>query len=730
MSFRPTILAAFANTTTPEGYLPSLAKERDGIQSILKEDKSPFDAYILADAGAPEVWKRVSLLKNRLVAFHYGGHATGHQLLLMNGKGNKVEIAAHSLAGLLGTCPYLKLVFLNGCSTQAQVKALLAHPQISYVIATQRKIGDKLATQFSLAFYQALSDPQKPLGDIQAAYNSAQSLIDGLPQKVQIKAQSLRNFSWEGKESLLEDSWVLFSRESLTTKSVLIHSLIPFDLRNGSLQNWGESEPKYDIEPLLLPRVRVKRLDEQTKTPQKISQERLMDFLLKEDPQNPNKNFLLTGDGGTGKSTALKNLWKNQLDQEHILPLWIDLRTINLLQKPASSGWISQTLCAKFLNDQYSPIQLNKWIDGLGKDSPLRVLLLLNGLDEVNGSHIMGLEKDLFRNWLPQKGVICLISTRENPSILDKFRSINPTLLSLSLLQLKEQKAYLHKFGLSYPQDQTTRWPLLKNPMMLNHYVQTLKQEDTDNRADFDRESDIFPRPQNQDQLLWNFFERQIYNSIDYDENPLNLPDIHTEKDFIRWLFHFVIAHCGYFSLSKKPISISRITQTIKEEKDLLIQYLNSEEELNYPPLLHKIENFLKHLKNKPDFLDDPDSMGKLLALIPSRLPFVSESIQAETYEFDSRLYGRFFAAIHLINQLELPIPEQIRLADQGVLPQELYKHPLSNDVVQVVRSLSQKFPSQVIPFDRKKEEAFPETVLRKYIENLIKNLKKLKLDS
>ena len=511
MSFRPTILAAFANTTSPTRHLSSLAQERDGIQSILQNDASPFNAYILNDADGPKIWEKVRIYKNRLVAFHFGGHADDKQLILMNERGNSVSLMANSLAGLLGSCPYLKLVFLNGCSTQKQVEALLAHSQIEYVIATQRPVEDQLAAKFSLAFYQALCDPQKPLGDIYTAYTHAKTLIGGMANHIGIHTQmTSRNFSWSGKEMISPDSWVLFSRKKLSEKSILINSLLPFELRNGSFESWKESKPKYEIEPLLLPRIRIKRLDQKTPSERKISQDRLLDFLLEEDPQNPNRNFILTGDGGTGKSTALKNLWQKELYNEQILPLWIDLRTINLLEKPASTGWLGQTIGSQFLDDRFSQIQVNQWISKLDSTSPLKVLLLLNGLDEVNSTHIMGLEKDLFRNWLPKKGVICLISTRENPSILEKFRSHNPTLLKLSLLRLQEQEAYLRKYGLSYPKGQTTHWPLLKNPMMLNHYAQTLKQENSEGNDDFVRESDIFPQPQNQDQLLWNFFNARF----------------------------------------------------------------------------------------------------------------------------------------------------------------------------------------------------------------------------
>ena len=67
---------------------------------------------------------------DRLVVFHYGGHANGTLLQLEDGAESAV-----GLARLLGQMRSLKLVFLNGCATQGHA-ALLRDAGVPAVIAT------------------------------------------------------------------------------------------------------------------------------------------------------------------------------------------------------------------------------------------------------------------------------------------------------------------------------------------------------------------------------------------------------------------------------------------------------------------------------------------------------------------------------------------------------------------------------------------------------------------
>ena len=78
--------------------------------------------------------------RERLVLFHYGGHADADRLMFDSETGESPAFAG-GLATLLGQCRGLKVVFLNGCSTGPQVKALL-DAGVPAVIATARPIGD------------------------------------------------------------------------------------------------------------------------------------------------------------------------------------------------------------------------------------------------------------------------------------------------------------------------------------------------------------------------------------------------------------------------------------------------------------------------------------------------------------------------------------------------------------------------------------------------------------
>jgi WD40 repeat protein len=94
-------------------------------------------------------------------------------------------VEGQSLAVLLGRRVNLKLVFLNGCSTRPQVQSLL-DAGVPVVIATARPIKDKLARQFAVAFYEALTagGEAAPAGgrSLRAAFEAAQAYVLGQPR--------------------------------------------------------------------------------------------------------------------------------------------------------------------------------------------------------------------------------------------------------------------------------------------------------------------------------------------------------------------------------------------------------------------------------------------------------------------------------------------------------------------------------------------------------------------
>jgi hypothetical protein len=94
--------------------------------------------------------------RDRIRIFHFGGHASGSVLLFEDAAGQPSEAHAAGLAGYLGRQRGLVLVFLNGCSTEPQVRHLRA-AGVKAVVATTQAIQDDVATAFATAFYAELT---------------------------------------------------------------------------------------------------------------------------------------------------------------------------------------------------------------------------------------------------------------------------------------------------------------------------------------------------------------------------------------------------------------------------------------------------------------------------------------------------------------------------------------------------------------------------------------------
>ena len=61
----------------------------------------------------------------RIAIFHYGGHANGFSLLLESEDGKNTATNKEGLVPFLSKQPGLKLIFLNGCSSEAQANDLI-----------------------------------------------------------------------------------------------------------------------------------------------------------------------------------------------------------------------------------------------------------------------------------------------------------------------------------------------------------------------------------------------------------------------------------------------------------------------------------------------------------------------------------------------------------------------------------------------------------------------------
>lgn len=144
----PIVFAAFANDPS---HSLSLIEERDALLHIFN-DNSKVELEILENATFDYINRTIlnKKIEDRIVVFHYAGHANGKNIQLTDG-----PVEAAGLAKLLKSFTNLQLVFLNGCETSEQVIAIQKEGVQAAIITTLRPVNDLVATSYSNYFYYA-----------------------------------------------------------------------------------------------------------------------------------------------------------------------------------------------------------------------------------------------------------------------------------------------------------------------------------------------------------------------------------------------------------------------------------------------------------------------------------------------------------------------------------------------------------------------------------------------
>jgi hypothetical protein len=195
---KPVIFVASANDREPGGkFLRNLPDElreirealggggTSGLWEIVERTNCTIDDIL-------GVFQRAEF-RNRIAVLHFAGHAGSYQLLLEKPDGSPGPIDAAGFAAFLSNQLGLQFVFLNGCSTAAQVQGLLdAH--IGAVIATSSSIDDEVATRFAGRFYRGLAGG----AGVQTAFDEASA------EQRMAKGDNRRDVYQEGAA---EDRW-------------------------------------------------------------------------------------------------------------------------------------------------------------------------------------------------------------------------------------------------------------------------------------------------------------------------------------------------------------------------------------------------------------------------------------------------------------------------------------------------------------------------------------------
>lgn len=191
--------------------LPSLNKEADTTYRILFHGgpNHLLEPFKNSRATTEKIVQDLVELRNQIAIFHYSGHASNDRLLLEDVAGDPLGLAV-----LLGKCPNLRLIFLNGCSTKAQVDCMLETSFPRAVIATEEPVSDEIAAEFAIRFYEQLRFKGTT---IREAFDVAKGIIQFRHELstefrgIGLDSQQNRpNFSWDLYASSPEaDKWTI-----------------------------------------------------------------------------------------------------------------------------------------------------------------------------------------------------------------------------------------------------------------------------------------------------------------------------------------------------------------------------------------------------------------------------------------------------------------------------------------------------------------------------------------
>lgn len=185
----PVIFLCFANEYHEGRYLDNLVQEYKNLYSVLApispEENTPESSNILCEivvrqnvtiGDIVDVFQS-KMYRGRIAIFHYGGHADGYQLLLEGKDGENKAAHGAGLVSLLSKQDNLKLVFLNGCSTQKMAQDLVARG-VPAVIGTATSIADDVALNLSERFYKGLAQGLTLAGAWETAKDEVRTFMD------------------------------------------------------------------------------------------------------------------------------------------------------------------------------------------------------------------------------------------------------------------------------------------------------------------------------------------------------------------------------------------------------------------------------------------------------------------------------------------------------------------------------------------------------------------------
>ncbi len=144
------ILLACANSKSRP--LEGADREISALDTLLKKQKTL--TVLNQSATLSGISKNMLENPGNIAILHYSGHANAKAIELWEDSEQNLNKNAYAegLAQFIGNQKCVRVVFLNGCSSQGQIDAFLRNG-VKAVIATTKPVNDSIAESFAMHFY-------------------------------------------------------------------------------------------------------------------------------------------------------------------------------------------------------------------------------------------------------------------------------------------------------------------------------------------------------------------------------------------------------------------------------------------------------------------------------------------------------------------------------------------------------------------------------------------------
>ncbi|WP_339881144.1 caspase family protein [uncultured Algoriphagus sp.] len=222
------------------------------------------------------------------------------------------------------------------------------------------------------------------------------------------------------------------------------------------------------------------------------------------------RQAVILGSGGAGKTVSLLNIWEELLDNASgPIPIYIPLNAYNIADDVEKKNFIFHYIAKHYLGEPEATAEsINRLWNYFKLESKTykapSLVLLLDGYNEITSNEKSKLDEELWQLYAMSMQVQWIVTSRF-VEIKNFEWARQSTVLELQSLSRATIENYLNHSVVNFPET-NEMWELLENPMALTCYVGT-------ESALLEFKDDIefiFYKPKRFAELLWNFQEVQL----------------------------------------------------------------------------------------------------------------------------------------------------------------------------------------------------------------------------